>query len=50
MGEDFKALTGKLHEQVKEKTKDAIGNLPKNSTESGDLKLNRPEFLEWILE
>ena len=39
MGEDSKALTGKVQAQVKEKAKEAIGNLLKNSTKSGDLKL-----------
>ena len=38
MCEDSKALTGKFQEQMKEKAKEAIGNLLKHSTKSGDLK------------
>ena len=38
MGEDSKALTGKVQAQVKEKKKEAIGSLLKNCTKSGDLK------------
>jgi hypothetical protein len=49
MGEDSKVLMGKLQEQMKENAKEAIGNLPKHSTKSGDLKEKGQDFSKIFL-
>lgn len=49
MGEGSKTLTGKFQEQMKEKAKEALGNLLKHSTKSGDLKQKGQDFLKGFL-
>ena len=48
-GLDSKALTGKAQEQVKEKVKEAIGDLLKGSTKPDDLKQKGQDLLKGLL-
>lgn len=48
-GLDSKALTGKVQEQVKEKVKEAIGDLLKGSTKPEDLKQKGQDLLKGLL-
>lgn len=48
-GLDSKALTGKVQEQVKEKVKEAIGELLKGSTKPEDLKQKGQDLLKGLL-
>jgi AsmA protein len=48
-GLDSKALTGRVQEQVKEKVKEAIGDLLKGSTKPGDLKQKGQDLLKGLL-
>ena len=48
-GLDSKALTGKVQEQVKEKVKEAIGDLLKGSTKPEDLKRKGQDLLKGLL-
>ena len=48
-GLDSKALTGKVQEQVKEKVKEAIGDLLKGSTKPDDLKQKSQDLLKGLL-
>lgn len=48
-GLDSKTLTGKVQEQVKEKVREAIGDLLKGSTKPDDLKLQGQELLKGLL-
>jgi AsmA protein len=48
-GLDSKALTGKVQEQVKEKIKDAVGDLLKGSTKPDDLKQKGQDLLKGLL-
>lgn len=48
-GLDSKALTGKVQEQVKEKVKEAIGDLLKGSTRPEDLKQKGQDLLKGLL-
>jgi AsmA protein len=48
-GLDSKALTGKVQEQVKEKVKEAVGDLLKGSTKPDDLKQKGQEILKGFL-
>lgn len=48
-GLDSKALTGKVQEQVKEKVKEAIGELLKGSTKPDDLKQKGQDLLKGLL-
>lgn len=48
-GLDSKALTGKVQEQVKEKVKEAIGDLLKGSTKPDDLKQKGQDLLRGLL-
>ena len=48
-GLDSKALTGKIQEQVKEKVKEAIGDLLKGSTKPDDLKQKGQDLLKGLM-
>ena len=48
-GLDSKALTGRVQEQVKEKVKEAIGDLLKGSTKPDDLKQKGQDLLKGLL-
>ncbi|THJ25034.1 MAG: AsmA family protein [Nitrospira sp. CG24E] len=48
-GLDSKALTGRVQEQVKEKVKEAIGDLLKSSTKPRDLKQKGQDLLKGLL-
>ena len=48
-GLDSKSLTGKVQEQVKEKVKEAIGDLLKGSTKPEDLKRKGQDLLKGLL-
>jgi AsmA protein len=48
-GLDSKALTGKVQEQVKEKVKEAVGDLLKGSTKPEDLKQKGQDLLKGLL-
>ena len=48
-GLDSKALTGKIQEQVKEKVKEAIGDLLKGSTRPDDLKQKGQDLLKGLM-
>ncbi|MDE3049694.1 MAG: AsmA family protein [Nitrospirota bacterium] len=48
-GLDSKALTGKVQEQVKEKVKEALGDLLKGSTKPDDLKQKGQDLLKGLL-
>ena len=48
-GLDMKSLTGKAEEQVKEKLKEAIGDLLKGSTKPDDLKQKGQDLLKGLL-
>ena len=48
-GLDMKGLTGKVEEQVKEKLKEAIGDLLKGSTKPDDLKQKGQDLLKGLL-
>lgn len=48
-GLDSKALAGKVQEQVKEKVKEAIGDLLKGSTKPDDLKQKGQDLLKGLL-
>jgi AsmA protein len=48
-GLDSKALTGKVQEQVKEKAKEALGDLLKGSTKPDDLKQKGQDLLKGLL-
>ena len=48
-GLDSKALTGKVQEQVKEKLKEAVGDLLKGSTKPEDLKQRGQDLLKGFL-
>lgn len=48
-GLDSKTLTGKVQEQVKEKVREAIGDLLKGSTKPDDLKQQGQELLKGLL-
>ena len=47
-GLDSKALTGKIQEQVKEKVKEALGDLLKGSTKQDDLKQKGQDLLKGL--
>ena len=47
-GLDSKALTGKIQEQVKEKVKEALGDLLKGSTKPDDLKQKGQDLLKGL--
>jgi AsmA protein len=48
-GLDSNALTGKVQEQMKEKVKEAIGDLLKGSAKPGDLKPRGKDLLKGFL-
>ena len=48
-GLDMKGMTGKVQEQVKEKVKEAIGELLKGSTKPEDLKQKGQDLLKGLL-